>query len=97
MVKDGGKVMRQGEKWFYEVSEFFSTLTNIENVSYCGFRWVTIGQRCFNSGIFEFDKSVVFDKNFVESIQGYSSNFVLCMNTYEVLDSYRHCVVVVLR
>lgn len=89
--------MREGEKWFYEVSNFFSTLTDIENVTYCGFEQVNINNRSYTSGVFEFDSSVCFNDFFITKTLAYESEKVLCMRAMEKVGTYRHCVVVVLR
>lgn len=89
--------MREGEKWYYEVSEFFGKYVDIDKINYCGFQWVTIENRYFNSGVFEFESSIRFTKEFINALSSYSSEHILCMSAHDTIGRYRNCVVVVLR
>ena len=90
-------MLREGEKWFYEVSEFFSSLTDIDNITYCGFDRANFGSQCKTCGVFEVSPKVIFTAEFLSKVQSYTSDRVLCMQVFETIGVYRHCVVVILR
>ena len=89
--------MRDGEIWFYQASEFFSTLTDLNNIDYRGFDRINTSGNYFTCGVFEFSSNVIFTADFVSRVQSYQSDKILCMYVFESISFYKHCVIVLLR
>lgn len=88
--------MRDGQIWFYEISDFFSNYIPANNITYRGFESVVVRDRVFTAGVFEFPSSFKFTKKFINDLRGYSSDRIRFLVSYESIGIYRHCVIVVL-
>lgn len=88
--------MREGQRWFYEVSDFFSSFLPASQITYMGFENVNLRNGTALAGVFEFPNNFKFNKEFVDSMQGYSSDRVQFIIPFESINKYRHCAIVVL-
>ena len=88
--------MKDGQTWFYEISEFFSRFLSVEQISYMGFERVNTRGRACTSGVFEFPISFRFTEEFKKEIGSYTSDRIQFLVSYENINRYRHCVIVVL-
>lgn len=88
--------MREGEKWFYEISKVLSSYIDLDKVYYRGFENILIESRLFLCGMFEVDREVNFANVFDENLQNYNSDKILAVRYFNELNRYRNCIVVIL-
>ena len=88
--------MREGQMWFYEISDFFSRFLPVDQISYMGFETVQYRGKAYTAGVFEFPISFKFTEEFKNELQGYSSDRIQFLVSFESINRYRHCVIAVL-
>ena len=90
-------MIREGQMWYYEVSELFSKFYDVNKIAYCGFERVNDRYGCHTAGIFEFPIDFKFTEEAEHELLGYTSDRISYVVHMNKINRYRNCVIVVLK